>query len=298
MSGHLRCGFAVFFLAAGLARPAAANVLTDLFTPKAAPEAAPAAPAPAPEQCLRQPGAPLAGHHWVYRLDGHRKCWFQAAEDSAVAKKPVRHLLARRRVAAPEEDEPAPHKQKAAEDARAELVNSAPAQRPEPALPASAPAEMPQPTPSVQKLTMLHSVPIQVADAAAQVPPELVPTTFGVDQLTSDRPRTRHVDVEALLAEAPAASDEVSAAPATSIAAPGAPTAGGEEWIASWLGVLLMALGCATLLSASRTFRRAVWPVRFLESRTELPDIAQGGWNELFFDRSASHRPARAEPGF
>jgi len=305
MSGHLRYGFAVFFLAAGLATPAAANVLTDLFTPNTASEATTAAPAaaptPAPEQCLRQPGAPAAGQHWFYRLDGSRKCWYQAAEDSTPAKRAARHRVASRHSSAaqenPQEDEPAPRKQKAVEDARAELVNSAPAQRSEPAPVASAPAQtpdpapapaqaaMPQQTPSAPKITTVRTIPVQVADAATQVPPALVPTTLGVaqptsgqptsDQPTSNQSRTPQVDVEKLLAEAPAASDEAaSATPATPILA---------DWIASWLGGLLMVLGCAALLSASPTLRQAVWPVRFRNAGTELPVTA---------DESARHEPA------
>jgi hypothetical protein len=311
MSGHLRCGFAVFFLAAGLATPAAANVLTDLFTPNAASEAATAAPAaastPAPEQCLRQPGAPAAGQHWFYRLDGSRKCWYQAAEDSTPAKRAARHRVASRHAAAADEDEPAPRKQKAVEDARAELVNSAPAQRSEPAPVASAPAQtqesapvpapapqpapapaqaaMPPPTPSAPKLTMVHTVPVQVADAAAQVPPVLVPTTLGVAQPASGQPaadqaRPPQVDVEKLLAEAPAASDEVaSAASATPIAA---------DWIASWLGGLLMALGCAALLSASGTLRQVLGAVRLPGSGTELPAIEEESRYEPAFGRIAA----------
>jgi hypothetical protein len=320
MSGHLRCGFAVFFLAAGLATPAAANVLTDLFTPNAASEAATAAPAavstPAPEQCLRQPGTPAAGQHWFYRLDGSRKCWYQAAEDSTPAKRAARHRVASRHAAA-DEDEPAPRKQKAVEDARAELVNSAPAQRSEPAPVASAPAQtqesapvsapvsapapapapqpapalaqaaMPQPTPSAPKLTMVHTVPVQVADAAAQVPPVLVPTTLGVAQPASGQPpsdqaRLPQVDVDKLLAEAPAASDEVAnAAAATN-------TPGGADWIASWLGGLLMALGCAALLSAGLPLLRAVWPVRSSDSEAELSIIAQDSRYEPAFGRIAA----------
>jgi hypothetical protein len=294
MSGHLRCGFAVFFLAAGLATPAAANVLTDLFTPNTASEATTAAPAqaptPAPEQCARQPGAPAAGQHWFYRLEGSRKCWYQAAEDSTAAKRAARHRVASRPVAAPDESESTPRKQKAVEDARAELVNSAPAQRLEPALVASAPAQtqepapaqaaMPQPTPAAPKVTMVHTVPVQVADAAAQVPPALVPTTLGViqpatGQPTSDQSRPPQVDVEKLLAEAPAASDEVASAAAN--------TPGGRDWIASWFGVLLMGLGCVALLSASGTLRQAVSAVGFRNAGTELPVTA---------DESARHEPA------
>jgi len=42
------------------------------------------APAPVAEECLPQPGKSTAdGQHWVYRFDGRRKCWFQAAEGIA-----------------------------------------------------------------------------------------------------------------------------------------------------------------------------------------------------------------------
>jgi hypothetical protein len=144
---------------------------------------------------------------------------------------------------------------------------------------------------------MVHTVPVQVADAAAQVPPVLVPTTLGVDQPASSQPasdqsRPPQVDVDMLLAEAPAASDEVASA------APGATTGGGEDWMASWLGALLMALGGVALLSSSDTLRRALWPVRFPDSGTERSVIAHGGLNDLSFGRSASHRPAPGESSF
>jgi hypothetical protein len=293
MSGHLRFGFAAFLVAA-FSTPAASNSITDLFSPNPAPVATAAVPAPAPEACLRQPGPADSGGHWVYRYDGHRKCWFEAAEDGAVARKAARHV-ARQPVAAPEEDASAPRRQKAVEDARAELVNSAPAQASEPA--------PPEPT-----VKVVHTVPVRLTDAAGPVPPAAVRAEpvltesvlaksalakSGADQLTPDQPAPRRVDVEALLAQAPAAGGEVAAAPpATPIAAPTAKTGGGEGGTASWLGVLLMALGSAALLGSSRTLRRAVWPVRFPDSRTELPVIAHDGRDEPSFGperiRSAS----------
>ena len=314
MSGHVRFGFAAFLVAAGFATPAAANALTDLLTPNTASEAATPAPAqartPAPEPCARQPGAPAAGQHWFYRLEGSRKCWYQAAEDSAAAKRAARYRVARH--SAPEESEPAPRREKAVEDARAELVNSAPAQRPEPAPvasapaqtpqpapPASAPADIPQPTPSAPKITMVRTVPVQLADAATQVPPALVPTTLGASQPassqpasvqpTSEQPVPRQVDVEKLLADAPAASDGVASADsATPLLAPGATATGGEDWMPSWIGVLLMALGGVALLSASGTLRRVVWPARFRNSGAELPVTAEGDRNEPAFGRIAA----------
>jgi len=288
MSGHVRFGFAALLVVAGYSTPAASNSFTDFFSPNPAPEAATAAPAPAPEECLRQPGPASSGGHWVYRYDGHRKCWFQAEEGPAVAKKPVRHHVASRRVAAPEQDKPAPRKQKDVEDARAERVNAAP-------------AETPQPTPPEPTVKMVHTVPVRVADAAALIPPAPVPASPGVDQLTPDQPNSdqsgpRRVDVEQLLADSSAASEEVaSAAAATPIAGPGATTGDDEEGTASWLGVLLMALGAAALLASSRTLRRALWPLRIPGSGTELPATAQSGRSDPSF-ASARIRFAGAGP--
>ena len=99
MSGHLRFCFAAFLLLAGLSSPASSNPFAALFN--AAPgEAAP--PAPAEEACLLQPGKSTAdGQHWVYRYDGHRKCWFQTAEGTATVKEPVHHHATKQRAAAP-----------------------------------------------------------------------------------------------------------------------------------------------------------------------------------------------------
>jgi hypothetical protein len=275
MSGHVRFGFAAFLLVAGFATPAASNVFTDLFSSSPAPEAATAAPAPAaapavaPDQCLRQPGPATSGGRWVYRYDGHRKCWFQAEAGAAVAKRPSRSHLVRRRVTAPEQSESAPPRPHAAEDARAELTNAAPAETPEPA-------------PSAPKLTVVRTIPVHLADAAAQVPP--APPAPGADQATTTSPAPPPVDVERLLAEAPAANEEVaSAAAATPISAPGASMGGGEEATAPWLGVLLIALGGAALLGSSRTLRRALWPPQIADAGTELPATAHGGRSDPSF---------------
>ena len=68
--------------------------------------------------------------------------------------------------------------------------------------------------------------------------------------------------MEALLGAAPAASDAVAA----SVVPPAAPVAfriaeaadDGRGWMATWLGVLLMALGLVSVLGSSRTLREAV----------------------------------------
>ena len=283
VSSYLRSGIAGFFLVAGFSTPAFSNAFTDLFSANAAPAPSTEAAAPAKEECLPQPGrSAAAGQHWVYRFDGQRKCWFQAAEETALARKPVRHRLERRSVAASEEDKPAPRKREEVEDAHAEMLRSAPEQTA-------------QPAPSEPKLTIVHTVPVRAGDAAAMVPPAPDLARPGADQLTPDQPR--RLDVDTLLAKAPAASEEVaSAAPATPIAAPTAKTGGGEGGTPSWLGVLMIALGGAALLSTSRPLRQALLAARFPDARTELPVFAHDGWDEPSFDRSASVSPASGEP--
>ena len=282
VSSHLRSGIAGFFLVAGFSTPAFSNAFTDLFSANAAPAQSTAAAAPAKEECLPQPGrSTAAGQHWVYRFDGQRKCWFQAAEETALARKPVRHRLERRSVAASEEDKPAPRQQKDVEDAHAEMLSSAPEQTP-------------QPAPSEPKLTIVHTVPVRVGDAAAMVPPAPDLDKPGADQLTPDQPR--RLDVETLLAKAPAASEEVaSAPPATPVAAPTAKTGGGEDGMTSWLGVLLMALGGTALLASSRPLRRPLWPVRFWNSRTELPVVAHDGRSDPSFGQGVRSASARRD---
>ena len=131
MSGHLRfCFAAVVLLAALPTSPASSNPFANFFN--AAPPQA-TAPAAAEEECLPRPGkSTTAGQRWVYRLEGHRKCWFQAAEGIATVKKQVRHSAAKPRVAVPEENEAAPRKRKADVDARAELLRSASAETSQP----------------------------------------------------------------------------------------------------------------------------------------------------------------------
>ena len=184
MSGHLRCRLAAFLLLAGLSTsPAYSNPFAALFN--AAPGEA-TAPAPAEEACLPKPGKSTAdGRHWVYRFDGHRKCWFQAAEGAPV-KKPVHHPAAKQRVAAPE-NEFALGKQKAVVDARAELLHSAP-------------AETSQPTPPARELKVVDAAPVPAMGAAALVPSTPIVANPASDQFTPDHPTPRQVDVETLLA--------------------------------------------------------------------------------------------------
>lgn len=130
MSGYWRFCVAAFLLLAGLSTwPAFSNPLTDLFNP--APKEA-AAPAPAREECLLQPGRSTApGQHWVYRLDGHRKCWFQADEATVAVKKQAHHYGVKQPVIAAEENEAA-LREKTVADARAQLLSAAPADASQP----------------------------------------------------------------------------------------------------------------------------------------------------------------------
>lgn len=78
------------------------------------------------------------------------------------------------------------------------------------------------------------------------------------DRLTPDEIASRQVDVDALLAAAPAASDVVTTSPSATPLAFSIAEAddGGQGW--TWLGMLLMVLGLVSVLSGSQTIRWAV----------------------------------------
>jgi hypothetical protein len=230
MSGHLRFCFVAFVLLLSTS-PASSNPFDFLFN--AAPEEATPAPARAEEECLPRPGKSATdGQHWVYRLDGHRKCWFQVAKEAATEKKPVHHRAARQLVAAPEENEASPRKRKEVVDARAELLRSAP-------------AETPQPTPPAPEFNVADAAAVPGTVAATLVPPAAVVAKPAADQLTSYHPTPPQVDVDLLLAAVPPSTPA-----ALSIA-----EAGDDGWTATWLGVLLMGLGLVSLLISSRIIR-------------------------------------------
>jgi hypothetical protein len=245
MSGHLRFCFAAFLLAGLSTSPASPNPFDALFNSAPAEATAPA-PAPAEEDCLPQPGKSTAdGQHWVYRFDGHRKCWFQAAEATATVKKRVRHHAAQKHVAAPKENESALRKRKAVVDARDEL-------------PRSAQAETPQPPPAPE-IKVVNAAPDPAPGAAALEPPAPAIAKPATDQFTSDRPTPRQLDVETLLAAAPPASDLVATSVSSAAPAAISITEAGDdepERTATWLGVLLIGLGLVSVLvGASRTLR-------------------------------------------
>jgi hypothetical protein len=242
MTGHLRFCFAAFVLLAGLSTsPALSNPFTDLFSATPAEAAAPAA---AEEECLSRPGKSTTdGQHWVYRLDGHRRCWFQTAA-TATGKKQVQHHAVKHRADAAEENKTAARKPKAPPvDALAELLLR------------SAPEETSQPTAPAPVLEMVDAGPIPAPRTARLVPP----VSASNDQPMPDRPTPPQVGMETHLATAPAASIVVTAsARSTMPVALAVAEAGDDGWDWTWLGVLLMAVGLVSVISSSRTIRGAM----------------------------------------
>ncbi|MCK1546278.1 hypothetical protein IVA87_01515 [Bradyrhizobium sp. 147] len=158
-------------------------------------------------------------------------------------KIPVRYRAASYRVAMAEENKTAARKRKAMVDARAELQRSA-----------AVDTSRPSPSAPVQ---VVDAGPILATGIATHVSP--APLSKRADRLTPDEIASRQVDVDARLAAAPAASDVVAASmpSATPLAFSTAEAGdGGQGW--TWLGMLLMALGLVSVLSASRTTRWAV----------------------------------------
>ena len=190
---------------------------------------------------MRPGKSTTAGQRWVYRYDGHRKCWFQAAEGTATVRKQVRHSVAKPRVAVAEENEAAPRRRKADVDARAELLRSAA-------------AETSQPMPLAPEFKVVDAASVPATRTAAFARPAVV------EKLTPDDPMPNQVDVETLLAAATAPSDAVAASvPPAPVAIPVAEAADDrQDWMATLLGVLLMALGLVSVLGSSPTLREAV----------------------------------------
>jgi hypothetical protein len=260
MSGHLRSFVAAFILLASLPTSASSNPLADLFNvspPQQAPEPV---PAEQESQCLPRPGTSTAdGQRWVYRSEGRRKCWFQTAAGTAPVKQVRDRRAAKARVAVAEENEVPQRKRKAVMDARAELLRPVPAETSRSSRPAP-------------EFNVAAAAPVPATGAAAFVPPPPA-ESFATDRLTSepttaepttaepptaDHAAPRRLDEKTLLAAATVPSDAVvvSVRPAAAVASPISEAADdGGSWMATWLGVLLMALGLAFVLRFSRTGR-------------------------------------------
>ena len=270
MSEPLRFRFAAGLLLAGLSTsPASSNPFTALFgsAPEQAVAPAPAKDAPAKEECLPQAGKPTNGQHWVYRVDGHRKCWFLVPEETFAANKPVRRsYAAKRRLDADEENKAALPKGEAGEaveDARAEVLPAAPAEAPQPLPPA----------PADKTVDVADAAPVPATGAAALIPPP--PVLSKSDQLKPDDSNPRQSNTGTLFAATPADSDAtaVSVPATTPVAAPIVETADERRWwTAPWIGPLLMALGGLILLLSP------AWPRR-------RAMVAERSWSAEWEDR-------------
>jgi hypothetical protein len=245
MSGHWRYYVTAFLLAAGLpTSPASSNPLTDLLNPAPKEAAAPAraenAPAPVRAACVPQPGrSTVPGQHWVYRIDGHRKCWFQADEATVSAKKQIRHHMVRRPAVDREEND-AELRKETVLDARAQMLSAAPAGAPQPV--ASAPevadtASVPAREPAIRLAIPVPAAPIIAAE----------PT---IDPLTPDHATPRPVNVEMLLAASTDRDLAASSVPPTTPDAPSAASADNGDSTAAWAGTVLIALGFVFLIGA------------------------------------------------
>jgi hypothetical protein len=237
MSGHLQCHFASLVLLGGLAAtPALSSPFTDLFNP--APRE-PAASSSVRPECLAQPGNPPgAGQRWVYRREGHSKCWF-LAEGAAAAREPGQRRIANRTVR-PDEDETKRQRRGPVSDARAELSSSAAAGEP-------------QATPQAREVKVADAA--SVFDAGAPILTAAA-SVSGVpnSQLTPEHSVPPQVDAEKVSAAARADSS-----PAMPMGARDEQVLGeARSRTLTWLGVALMMLGSFSILSASRALRHAV----------------------------------------
>lgn len=239
MSGYLRMCFVSLVLVETLSTgPASSNPLADIFN-TAAPQ--PTVTSPPQAECLGRPGnSPPDGLHWVYRMDGHHKCWF-LTEGVAKVKKTVRRRVAKDNTASLDENGTTRPRQSGVVDARAELLRAAPAE----------PSQPPHPE-------------VKVADAASDLDTGIALMSAA---LLAEHGRLTHsvpnqVDIEQPLAAAPAndvvTSSEPPTIPIGALVLTAEARNEAPSRTATWLGVLLMMLGMLSILSSSRSLRHAV----------------------------------------
>jgi|HubBroStandDraft_2_1064218.scaffolds.fasta_scaffold122321_2 hypothetical protein len=236
MSGHWRFYGTACLLLAGLSTwPAFSNPLTDLLNP-APKEAAAPTPVAVRDECLSQPGRSTApGRHWVYHLNGHRRCWYQANEATFLAKKQIRHHFARRPAVAHEEDEAELGKETVL-DARAQMFSAAPAGGRQSA--ASAPEAV-------------DTASVRTAEAATPVPAATIAAQPTIDSPAPGRAAPHSVDVEMLLAASTVDGDTAaSSVPPATADASSAASADTWESMAARMGAVLIALGFVFLAGA------------------------------------------------
>ncbi|WBL78111.1 hypothetical protein I3J27_35065 [Bradyrhizobium xenonodulans] len=237
MSGYLRMCFVSLVLVETLSTgPASSNPLANIFN-TAAPQ--PTVTSPPQAECLGRPGNSTPdSQHWVYRMDGHHKCWF-LTEGMAKVKKTVRPRAAKDNTASLDENGTTRPRQSGVVDARAELLRSAPAEPSQPPYPevkvADATSDLDTGTTPMSAAPIAghdrwptHSVPSQVD---VEQPLAAAPAN---DVVTSSEPPTIPIGVLVLTAEA---RNEA------------------RSRTAAWLGVLLMMLGMIFILSSSRSLR-------------------------------------------
>ena len=249
MSGHWRFCVAAFLFFAGLSiSPASSNPLTDLFN---APKEA-AAPAPTQAMCVQQPGkSTVPGQHWVYHLDGHRKCWFQA-DAAQVSVKQMHHHTVRRAAMTCEENEDAPLKNMVL-DARAQLLSPTP-------------VAAPQSTASAPKAADTAPASVPAREAATLVPAAPIAAQPTIDPLTPDNAAPRSVDAETLFAT-PALYKDMAASSLLRTNPDTPSVAGANDWelTAARAGTVMIALGFVFLVGsilASRFFDPRETPIR------------------------------------
>ena len=237
MSGYLRIAFAgLVFVGSLSSAPESSNPLADMFN-TAAPQ--PAITSPPQAECLGRPGNSAPdGQHWVYRIDGHRKCWF-LTEGIAKVKKAARRRVAKVSAARLDENGTARPRQGGVVDARAELLRSAPA---EPSRPSHSEVKVADAASDLGSGSALMSAAI-IAEHGRPTPARSVPV---------------QVDVDQLLATAPTVTDAVtpSGPPASVLIAEARNEAPSET--ATWLGAVLIMLGLFSIMSSSRLLRHAV----------------------------------------
>ncbi|MGR4928077.1 hypothetical protein ACIPUD_14965 [Bradyrhizobium sp. CAR08] len=236
MSRHLRFYSAGLVLVGVLAAtPACSDPFTDLFN--IAPRE-PAATSSVQPECLPRPGnSPGPRQHWVYRRDGHRKCWF-LAEGTATVRKPAHGRVAGRATSLAE-NEAAQQRSNPMIDARVELLPSPPVDRAPPMPPAG-------------ELKVVDAAPFSEASKPALMPARPV-ADLPTSQLTPEHSVPPHVDVQKLRAAVRA--DSPAAIP---MAAHNEVRDEPRSWTVTSLGVLLMTLGGFSILSSNRTVRQTV----------------------------------------
>lgn len=240
MSGYLRmCFFSLVLVEAVSTGPASSNPLADIFN-TAAPQ--PTVTSPPQAECLVRPGNSTPDSlHWVYRVDGHHKCWF-LTEGVAKVKKTVPRRVAKDNTASLDKNRTTRPRQSGVVDARAELLRSAPAE----------PSQPPHPE-------------VNVADAASDLDTGFALMSAALIAEHGRRPTPsvpNQVDVEQPVAAAPAndvvTSSEPPTIPISMLVLTAEARNEAPSRTATWLGVLLMMLGVLSILSSSRSLRHAV----------------------------------------